>query len=69
MGIIYETLLLKLLHAHLILPAENILMIEVHLTNLPNFNYYYIWKSSMSLYLLINKSLTSGDSAFKHAFV
>lgn len=36
MGIIYETLLLKLLHAHLILPAENILMIKVHLTNLLN---------------------------------
>lgn len=36
MGVIYEKLLLKLPSARLILPAENILMIEVHLTKLPN---------------------------------
>lgn len=33
MRIIYETLQLKLQHARLILPTENILMIEVPLTN------------------------------------
>lgn len=36
MGIIYETLLLKLPHVCLILPAEDILMIEVRLIKLPN---------------------------------